>query len=156
MKMLVEDLDDPSDSDAMRRVRRARRRLVQDGLLVTGSQFCLRAGIAEDELRSRVRRRSIFTLRLGRRTYYPSLFFSADGRRFRLLSRVERVTRAMRPEIHPWTAYFELVHAFESQGGKTLQQVMRRGTGYRSALRYARGVGASQKSFKRRDALRRA
>jgi hypothetical protein len=118
--------------------RRARRRLVQQKRLITRDTFRCRAQLSERELGRQVRDGTVVKVRIGRLDFYPVLFLRRD----RLASRLARVTRAMSPQDDPWAAFFELVYRFESLNGKTLLQIMRRGTGYRAALRYARAVGA--------------
>lgn len=125
-----------NEGDEMRSVRRARRLLVRREHLLTASEFCRRARFSPFELARRQRNGTVFAGKLGRGHFFPALLISTD----RTAPRLARVIRAMRGMDDPWGKYFELRYAFESLGGKTLPQVLRRGSGLRVAMRYARAL----------------
>ena len=129
----MEDLSDTVEPEAMRLVRRARRRLIRKRKLLTAGEFCRHAGLTGEELCARLRHKSVFAVGLGRNSYYPTLLLQTGRPR----SRLARVIRAMNDMDDPWAKYFELTYAFESLGGKTLLQVLRRGSGLRAAMKYA-------------------
>ena len=130
-------LSDFLEHDEMRRNRRERRRLIRRQKLLDAAQFCDRACISRRELHRRVRRGTIVKVVIANKAYYPAFFARKD----RLAFRLSRVSSAMGAGGNPWTAQFELTYCFESLGNKTMMQAMRRGAGFRAALRYARGLG---------------
>lgn len=128
------DLSNTDEREAVREVRRARRRLIQERYLLTAAEFCRRSGISRAQLARRLKQRTIFATKIGRDYFYPALF----ARRDRLGSRLARVTRAMSAMSDAWAMFFELAYTFESLGTRTLPQAMRRAVGFRAAMRYAR------------------
>ncbi|AQH01376.1 hypothetical protein A9R05_21320 [Burkholderia sp. KK1] len=131
----MEDLSETPELEAMRLVRRARRRLVRKKKLLTATEFCLRGGISKTELRRRLKHETVFGIDIGRERRYPAIFLRAD----RLGSRLARVVRAM-SGLDAWRKYFELTYRFESLGNRSLLQVMHRAVGFRAAMRYARAL----------------
>lgn len=132
-------LSDSADPDEMRIVRRARRRLVRTEHLLAASAVEKRAGLSPGELRRRVRDGTVFRVRIGRNDFYPALYLRPN----RPASRLARISRAMRSMDNAWGMYFELTHRFESLGNRTLLQAMRRATGFRAVMRYARALGGN-------------
>lgn len=127
---------EPEEREGMRVLHRARRRLVRKGQLVSKTEFALRSGTSQSEFRKRVRRGTLFAIKMGRSSYYPAFFLRTDRLGFRLA----RVAQAMRAMDDAWDKRFELVYEFESLGNRSLLQVMRRAVGFRAAMRYARAL----------------
>lgn len=132
----VENVSETDDPDAMRSVRRARRRLVRSKLFLTADQFCRHAAISQGELRTRLMHGSMFAIRVGRERLYPAFFVRND----RLGLRLARVCRAMSRMNDAWGAYLELTYRFESLDNRSLLQVISRAAGFRAAMRYARAL----------------
>jgi hypothetical protein len=84
----------------------------------------------------------MFAIDIGRDRLYPVFFVRTD----RLGPRLARLTRAMRRMEDPCGKHLELTLQFESLGGRTLQQVMRRASGFRAAMRYAQALSDNQLS----------
>jgi hypothetical protein len=140
MRLLVEDLADTADPDAMRLVRRARRRLVHKQQLLTMPQLCRRMGISRTRLRMLEMRGYLFRVVHARTSYYPRFFVCRD----RVQSRVARLSRAMGPMEDGWGKHFELNYRFESLGNRTLLQAIRRASGFRAAKRYAHALAGDR------------
>lgn len=83
-------LSDSADPDAMRIVRRTRRRLVRTEHLLAASVLEKRAGVSPGELRRRAMDGTVIRVRIGRNDFYPALCLRPN----RPATRLARISRA--------------------------------------------------------------
>lgn len=114
-------------------VRLRWRRLVLREELVSPERFCQRKGLSRAQLQELERRGQVFSVRIGRKRYFPAAL--ADGSLTQ--RRLQRLAKSLPSTMPSIAKYLFLVGRKGSLGDKSPVQSLRRGKRFRVALRLA-------------------
>lgn len=115
------------------RVRWRRRQLVRRGELLSPPLFCQQRGISRARLLQLERREELFSVKVGRKLYFPAVLAESSLDR----CRIRKLLRLLPSSMPPMAKYLFLTGRRGSLGDKSPLQSTRRAKRYHVALRIA-------------------